>query len=175
MKEYQLEDFFKVGWVKDAHGLRGELYVKLLSKEPEWLSELDQALLHQSATSTKTLVTVKKWKPHKQGLIIHVEGISNRNQSEELKGYEFLIPKQLLSTEEGEVPYLVEFLGFEVVDQKLGSVGKVIGFVDNGAQDLIEVEQGEKTHLIPFVDAFINAIDKSGKTLKMDLPEGLIE
>ncbi|MEO0337370.1 MAG: ribosome maturation factor RimM [Pseudomonadota bacterium] len=166
--------FFKVGWVKEAHGLKGEVYVKLLSKSPEWLSELSEFCLEKKGS--QTLHKVKKWREHKQGLILLIEGVTDRNQSEELRGSDFCIPADLLTSEEGENPYLIEVMGFEVTDQVLGVVGQVVGFVDNGAQDLLEVKSNEgEIHLVPFVDAFVKELDKKDKKIHMELPEGLIE
>jgi ribosomal 30S subunit maturation factor RimM len=81
-----------------------------------------------------------------------------------------------LVTADGEVPYLIEFMGFQVIDAKLGAIGEIVGFADNGAQDLIEVKGASgQVHLVPFVDAFIEKILKLEKTIHMNLPEGLIE
>jgi 16S rRNA processing protein RimM len=174
MSDHESVDDFKVGWVKEAHGLKGEVYVKLLSKDPEWLDELSQIALLKDGE--RKVYLVKKWRRHKQGLIVVLEGVTNRNQSEELKGAEFCIPSGLLVTADGEVPYLIEFMGFQVIDAKLGAIGEIVGFADNGAQDLIEVKGASgQVHLVPFVDAFIEKILKLEKTIHMNLPEGLIE
>ncbi|NQZ00153.1 MAG: 16S rRNA processing protein RimM [Bdellovibrionales bacterium] len=174
MTSINADDYFKVGWIKEAHGLKGEVYVKLLSKDPEWLGDLEEFILSREGEAE--LYSVKKWRPHKQGLIVLIEGVTNRNQSEALKGFEFAIPKDLLVSDENEAPYLIEFMGFQVVDQTLGLIGEVVGFVDNGAQDLLEVQaaSGQK-HLIPFVDAFSVEVKRSEKQIEMNLPEGLIE
>ena len=166
--------YFKVGWVKEAHGLRGEVYVKLLSKDPEWLGEFSHFAL--GSEESLSLHEAKSWKPHKQGIILSIKGITNRNQSEALKGQDFSIPRHLLQTQSDESPFLIEVLNFRVIDVRVGFVGTVVGFVDNGAQDLLEVKDDQDVvHLIPFVDSFLVEISRDEKTIRMDLPEGLIE
>lgn len=170
-------DWYKVGWVKSAHGIKGELYIQLLSKKADWLEDLESFQLKPLPGKGESRVfKFKKAKPHKVGLIVLPEGFSNRNQSEEWKGADFLIDKAILQTEEGEKPYLVEFEGFQVEDARTGVVGTVKGFMDNGAQDLLVVESPEgKEIMIPFVDAFVVETDKQARLLKMDLPEGLVD
>lgn len=170
-------DWYKVGWVKSAHGIKGELYIQLLSKKADWLKDLKSFQLKPLPGKGESQVfQFKRVKPHKVGLIVLPEGFTTRNQSEEWKGADFLIDKAILQTGEGEKPYLVEFEGFQVEDARLGVVGSVTGFMDNGAQDLLVVQSPDgKEIMIPFVDAFIVETDKQGRLLKMDLPEGLVD
>ncbi len=171
-------DWYKVGWVKRAHGIKGELYIQLLSKTADWLEDLKIFQLKPlpGGREDPQVLTLKRVKPHKQGLILLPEGFSHRNQSELWKGSDFLIDKAILQTEDGEKPYLIEFEGFTVEDVRLGVVGVVEGFMDNGAQDLLLVKppHGEEV-LIPFVDAFLLDSNKKERTLKMNLPEGLVD
>lgn len=173
----QSTDWYKVGWVKSAHGIKGELYIQLLSKKADWLQDLKKFQLKPLAGGGEPRVfKFKRVKPHKVGLIVLPEGFSNRNQSEEWKGADFLIDKAILQSQDGETPYLVEYEGFRVEDVNLGFIGTVRGFMDNGAQDLLVVEAPGGTEiLIPFVDAFVLETDRPGQLLKMNLPEGLVD
>lgn len=170
--------FVKVGFVQGAHGIRGELFVKIPSQEFAWLKELKHfALEPREATSSPLEMSLEKAKPHKDGLIIKAKEIPDRNRAEELKGYSFLIPEHFLISQPGETIFLRELLNFEVLsgDEK---IGRVVGFMDNGAHDLLRVQDDKdqkKEHLIPFVEAFILDISFEDKRLKMILPEGLIE
>lgn len=172
-------EWYKVGWVKSAHGIKGELYIQLLSKKAEWLSDMKSFRLKPLPGSSVEPMTFsfKRVKPHKLGLIVLPEGFNNRNQSELWKGADFLIDRSIFETKEDETPYLVEFEGFEVFDVNLGLIGHVRGFMDNGAQDLLIVQkfESEEEIWIPFVDAFIVEMDKAAGVIKMDLPEGLVD
>ena len=122
-----------------------------------------------SGQSTSVL-SFERVRPHKQGLIILPKEWRTRNQSELWKGADFSIDRSILVTEGDETPYLVEFEGFAVEDLRLGEVGRVVGFQDNGAQDLLVVRTPEQTDvLIPFVEAFTKKTDKTRKKLVMDL------
>lgn len=168
-------DWYKVGWVKDAHGLKGELYVQLHAKKADWSQALKTFSLKNSKTEEMQTLTVKRIKPHKFGVIVLPEGFSNRNQSEAVKGFEFYIPKDILVSREGDAPYLIEVLGFRIVDQALGDIGAIEAFESNGAQDLLVVSYQGRQVLVPFVDAWVIQMDRENKTIQMDLPPGLLD
>src|SRR5690606_42027001 len=79
----------------------------------------------------------------------------------------------------GDKFYFHEVIGFEVEDQRLGSVGTIQSINDSSAQPLFEVIKtdiyGSKEILIPMIDQFLVKIDRTNKKVIMDLPEGLIE
>ncbi|MCB0408197.1 MAG: 16S rRNA processing protein RimM [Bdellovibrionales bacterium] len=167
-------DWYPVGWVKSAHGIKGEIYVQLFSKKAEWLAELKTFQLKINDGSEQVFL-IKRVKSHKEGLILLPEGFNNRNQSEQWKKAEFLIPKDILISDDASKPFLVEVEGFEVRDSTIGVIGPIIGFQDNGAHDLLIVEKNGNSYLIPFVDAFIQEINKEEKWILMNLPDGLFD
>lgn len=165
----------KVGKVKDAHGLRGDLAVLIFSKDVSWLKQL-QVFGLSATDSEQDLKTfnVEKAKPFKEGLILKPEGIVDRTQAEKLKGQLFYIPEELLESQEGETIYLSEIQGFQVENPQGEKLGTVTGFSSNLAQDLLLVDKltGGQAE-IPFVEDFIVEIDFEGQRLILDLPEGI--
>ncbi len=169
------KEYYSVGRVKDAHGLRGEIYIKLRSKQADWLGGLKELLL----SDKEKPVELKKYnlkfaKPHREGLRISVEGVGSRTEAELLRGKFMLIPSELLVTSDEDDFYLYEVQDFEVHDEKLGVLGKITGFGSNGAQDLIVVEGRFGKVEIPLIDPFIVKILFAEKKVLMDLPEGLV-
>lgn len=163
--------------MKSAHGIKGELYIQLLSKTADWLDALERFQLKPlPGKGDAQVFSFKRVKPHKVGLIVLPQGFVNRNQSEEWKGADFLIDKAILQSDDGDAPYLVEFEGFTVEDVHLGVIGVVCGFLDNGAQDLLVVQSAEGEEvLIPFVESFLLETNREDRVLKMDLPPGLVD
>lgn len=167
-----------VGWVKDAHHLRGDLYVELFAGRADWIAQLQKFYLSfKDRPQEKTELTCVKAKPHKKGLIIQTAELKDRTQAEAFRKATFEIPAAYLISTPGESVYLQELLGFLVRDQS-GERGKVVGFSSNGVQDLLEVQSardGSKPFLIPFVETFITNLDMENGVIEMDLPEGLEE
>lgn len=170
-----------VGWVQSAHGIRGEIFVRLSAGSADWLDDLEQLYLLASEGLNKPTANaltehqVTYARPHKDGLIVKLADVVDRNRSEELRKSLVYIDSELLVAEAGEQIYLKEILGFDVSDRGT-VVGKITGFSSNGMQDILQVartESGDEV-LIPFVDDFIVEIDFEKKLVNMSLPEGLV-
>lgn len=161
-----VNSFVKIGKIKDAHSLKGEVYVLVFSGEVAWANQM----LDHPVQVGDQLMQVEKYRLHKQGIIIKFKNFENRNQAEEIKGQMFYVPDVFLTSVKGESIYLNEVLGFEV-----NNVGVIKGFSSNGAQDLVVVDTGKGEHEIPFIKEFIEKIDFEQKIVFMNIPEGLIE
>ena len=183
-----------VGRVKDAHGLKGEIWVVLFAGHADWLEELRETggfLLAASEDVTSeeelkagsTEYALKGAKPHKNGLILQSPDITDRTAAEKLRGKFLIIPDSYLESDEGEEFFLSEVEGFKVVEgDKV--LGKVVGFTSNVAQDLLivslekearpGVKKGDEID-IPFVEAIVVGVDAESEKLEVELPPGLIE
>lgn len=167
-----------VGRVKDAHGMKGELFITLKAGQADWLKDFKEFQLQSKSKDQSKDFKVIKARVHKNGLIVVAEGIPHRTQAEGFKGWDFLIPKSLieLAPESGEI-YLGQVLGFKVEVKGRGEIGEVTGFRSHSAQDLLVVQakDSEKEWEIPFVEPFIEKLDFESKKILMELPEGLLE
>lgn len=165
-----------VGWVKQAHGIRGELFVQLYAAKADWLSDLNNIFLLPPNENALKTWEVEVCRPHKDGLILKVKGVSDRNTSETMRKSGVYIPDELLEAEEGEGIFLKQILNFEVVDRAGVPLGKITGFSSNGVQDLLHLQRaGKPEALVPFIDQFLVNIDFDKSQVKMDLPRGLID
>ena len=168
-----------VGKIKDAHGLKGELYVLLFAKRADWLDDFTEAHLgfegHEDGATLSTFQVLDA-KPHRQGLRLKLENFKDRTEAEKWIGqFLYISSDYLISDEEDGRPYLKELLGVEVFEQTIGYVGVIRNFSSNGAQDLLVVEGLEKTYEIPLVSEFWLEFNREEKKILMKLPDGLLE
>lgn len=161
----------QVGWVKDAHGLKGELYIQLSAGRADWLSSFKEFWLQKSELQHFKVAAAK---PHREGLIVKTDTILDRTQAEKLKGFQFLIPESYLQSEPGETIFLKQIEGFRVIANGK-DLGLIQGFSSNGPQDLLKLKLNGSEVLIPLVKEFIDGFDFDSHELRMSLPEGLIE
>ena len=170
-------EWLTVGKIKDAHGIRGELFALVFSGNPEWVENGQPLqLATEEGAAPERSYRIKSSKAHKNGFILKLDEVKSRNQAEELKGLLIQVSRDRLSTDEGENPYLFEFQGARVHLSGGGLVGEVTGFASHPGQDLLEVQTEDgKELLIPLVDEFIESFDRESKTLVMVLPEGLLD
>jgi 16S rRNA processing protein RimM len=158
-----------IGKVKDAQGIKGDLFIFLFVPVEDWIEDVESIRLGDH------VYALKNFREHKQGLVVTLETVKDRNAAEALKGKEFAVDSSLFVSEEGESIYLSEILDFEVVDLHLGSLGRIHSFNDNGVYDLLVLTYKGVDVQIPFVDDFIVDIDHEQRQVRMDLPEGLLD
>lgn len=172
--------FKTIGKVKSAHGIKGEIFVLIFSKDVSWVkSNLE---FHLNKSNNVSVCKIHKFKIHKDGLIISTDQIKDRNQAEALLGAEFSVSTDLFKSEDGESLFLSEVEGFQIVDGQVGEIGRIVGFSSNGIQDLLIVENQNPSskffktqYEIPFVKEFVLDIDHAQQIMKTQLPEGLLD
>jgi 16S rRNA processing protein RimM len=163
-----------VGQVHRAHGLRGEVRVEIHSDVPERFAVGAELLLVRPDGATDR-VRIRSFRPVKGGALVVFAGISDRDAAEALKGSRLEVePDEVPEAPEGFY-YYWQLTGCRCVDDTLGELGEVIDIVEDGGGVLLEVSDGKRRLLIPFVDAFLGEVDIAGRRIDLRLPEGLIE
>lgn len=167
----------KVGKIKDAHGLKGELYFLSFSGEISWLENLAEVFLENKADTVPAFIryNLLKFKEFKDGAIIQLAGIDDRTMAEKLKGCSLYIPNEQLISDKGETIYLTEIINFTVYDSTKKQLGVIEGFSSNGAQDILVIKKDDFTYEVPFVDDFIVEIKYQEKIIIMNFPESLMD
>lgn len=164
-----------IGKVREAHGLKGDLYIVIYSGDISWIKQIKQFSLKSKEQEDTIDLTVERVKPFKKGIIIKAAEIKDRTDAEKVEHFEFLINNDLLVSKPGETIYLSEIKNFKVKDIEQKVLGVITGFSSNGVQDLLVVDHQGRSIEIPFVEAFIKKIDFKHQTIVMDLPEGLLD
>ncbi|MFV0237361.1 MAG: ribosome maturation factor RimM [Flavobacteriales bacterium] len=169
----QKENCFSLGKIIKKYGYKGEVVIKLDTDEPELYKKLESAFIEFNGMLVPFFFK-KCVQQHNTNLRITFEDIPS-DQIEELIGSEVFLPLSLLPKLTGNQFYYHEIIGFTVIDEKQGAIGVVKGVNDYGPQPLFEIEKDQKEILIPIHDHFIKKVDKSGKTIEVITPEGLLE
>lgn len=164
-----------VGKVREAHGLKGDLYVLIFSGDISWAKRMKSFGLKAKDSDEMQTFTLERTKPFKKGLIVKAAEIADRTAAEGVEHLEFFVDDQLLVSKPGETIYLSEIKNFKLKNPEQTVLGEIVGFSSNGAQDLLIVEADGKKVEVPFVDAFIKKIDFKHQAVVMDLPEGLFD
>jgi 16S rRNA processing protein RimM len=131
--------------VAGAHGLKGELRLKLFSDNVESLAR------HSHFHVGGRELALKDIKDGGKTAIARFEGISDRTQAEALRGELVEIDRDRLPPlEEGEY-YHADLIGLPCVDEGGKALGAVVAVDNFGAGDLLEVErEGGTRSLIAF-------------------------
>lgn len=131
--------------VAGAHGVKGEIRLKLFSDSVESLSQHQKLYV---GGAERRLLSVRG---SGKTAVARFDGVSDRSAAEALRGSLVEIDRsQLPPLEEGEY-YHADLIGLLAVDGEGNEIGTVIAVEDYGAGDLLEIEQKDgKRSLIPF-------------------------
>ncbi len=160
-----------VGKLFRARGNRGELLAEIYSSRPGRAEELKEVTLEVDGRRRNAMVE-RVWF-HDGRTILKFAGIDSISQAEEWAGADILVPEtERVEAAEGEF-FHADLIGCQVVG--VGPVGVVKAVEDYGAAPLLNVETPDgREVLIPFVRSICREIDVAGKTIRVELPEGLV-
>ena len=109
------------------------------------------------------------------GAVASFADFDTERRAQELVGLEFRIE---CDEDEDDEFYLEDLIGFAVTCTEAGAdgfTGSVTDYYDSDANPLFELEIGGRTVLLPAAEEFIAHIDFGGRTMKLVLPEGLLD
>lgn len=131
--------------VAGAHGVKGELRLKLFSDSIESLSRHESVYV---GGVERRLLSVRDGG---NIAVVRIEGLADRSAAEALRGSLVEVDRAALPPlEEGEY-YHADLIGLSAVDGDGSVVGTVTAVENYGAGDLLEIEDAEgRRSLIPF-------------------------
>ena len=140
--------------VAGAHGVKGELRLKLFSDSVESLSR--HGRLYVGGAERRLLAVRDSGKT----VVARFDGIADRSAAEALRGTLVEVDRASLPPlEEGEY-YHADLIGLPAVDGEGHSLGTVAAVENYGAGDLLEIEAADgKRSLIPFKDGIADLAD----------------
>lgn len=169
-----------VGHLNKAHGTRGELFLWPLTDDPHeafaagaelYLADEDGG----TPDAARAVVRVRAVRPFKRGFLIRLEGIDSRDRAEWLAGRYVLRPlAEVRALEDGEIFYH-ELLGTRVESGEGEAIEEIVEVYDLSPVHLLQVARGSGTVLLPFARDMVRRLDRAGKRLVMDLPDGLLD
>ncbi len=173
------DEFITVARVAKAQGRRGEVAADLFTDFPERFEERRHlwALL---TDGSRCELDLEEFWPHQGRMVFKFAGIDSIEDAEALIGSEIQIPAaQRAQLEQGAV-YISDLEGCAVTahsgNESPRSLGKIEGVIFGaGEAPLLEIREGKKEYLIPFVESFIEKMDLQGREIALVVPEGMLE
>ena len=159
------EDLSKIGQFAKPHGIKGEISlitdydIPDISCDPYIVCDMDGILVpffiesYRQKSSATTLVKF--------------ENINSEENVKLLSGKEAFLPSEMMPEEDEETATLT---GYTIVDEKLGTIGRITDIDDSTFNILLIVDCKGSEVLIPA--ALVTAINRENKTAEVSLPEG---
>lgn len=166
-----------VGRLRRPHGLKGDCAVFPLTDDPDgvfapgrtvWVMDLAGRVVGGPLVIERSRAYHREW-------LVVFRGHEQRSAVEAWGGHFLAAPAETLAPPaEGEV-YLHELEGFVVQDGGGAPLGLVTGVLELPAGVTLEVQGSRREFLLPFRKEFVVELDREGRRLVVELPEGLLE
>ena len=155
-------------------GLKGEIVAELLTDFPERFDDLEELVL-VSPGGERTSGRLEDYWFQNDRVILKLAGYDDVDTAKELVGFDFAVPEseRVALPEDHYYDWELEGCTVKVGNQNIGKVQSVI---KTGGTEILQIaDENGKERLVPLVDSIVVEIDKAGKMILIDPPEGLLD
>ncbi len=112
-------------------------------------------------------------RPFKGGLLVTLDAVTDRNESEKWNDRHLMVPiEELTQPEDGEV-FLHELAGMRVLDENGAELGDVRGFYPVPHGVLLDVHTTRGEVALPFNEQFVRSVNRADRSLVVSIPDEL--
>jgi 16S rRNA processing protein RimM len=168
------EKLLLVGTVIRPHGLGGLLRVRSYAESEKTFMSAGIVSLKLGSGETheyKVLSVV----PHKNVLLMKMEGLSSLEAAEKYRGAAVLIRKDSLSRGAEDEYYWHELIGLRVYLNTGEFIGTIKHILPTGSNDIYVVQEGKGEVLIPAIHDVVKEIDLDNQRMIIAEMEGLFD
>jgi 16S rRNA processing protein RimM len=173
-------EFFLVGRVRRAHGIRGELVIETLTDAPDAIFAPGRRVFAGTSTGDVSRdgmqLHVVRSQPFKGGLIVAFEGINDRSTAETWRERTLLVPATEVEPPSEDEVFIHDLVGMRVVMASGRAIGEVSEVFELPQGLVIEVHREDaKPVLLPFDEHTVTDVDSVERVIHVDPVEGLVD
>jgi 16S rRNA processing protein RimM len=165
--------YYKVGYILKPHGLKGEVTISIDAEAPEDFESLKSVFVESKQQLVPYFFEAISVRGDKA--FVKFEDVDTPEAAQAISKSTLYLPKASRPKSGRGEFYDDEIISFQVSDAERGSIGHVVAVVEAGPNKLLEVDYNGKEVLIPVNSPFITSINKTKKTISVELPEGFLE
>lgn len=176
----ETEALLCVARIGRAFGVRGGVHLTLFADDPDLLLRED-GVLDEKGNFLLRIDTLH-WRKQ-DDYTAEIEGITDRDAVEMLRGKRLYLPRAILpAIEEEDSFYYVDLIGIPVFPESGGAeIGEIVSVQNFGAGDLLEIRKGETldprggSFYLPFTKDCVPVVDIPARRVVIALPEGYLD
>lgn len=168
-------DCFYLGYISKTYSFRGEVIAFFEGPELQRYENLESVFVELHNKLVPFFIEQIRFDRQGPFARIKFEGVDDEAAAKPLAKQSMYLPSHLFEQEApdpSEKPELL--LGYRVFDAEAGDLGEVTDYIDHATNPVIHVDGEKGEVLIPIHAGFIQEIDEEKKTIRVDLPDGLI-
>ena len=164
------EEVYRIGRLGKAHGVKGEVSFQFEDDIFDRMNA-DYLVLDMDGILVPFFMEEYRFRSDSLALVKFCD-VNSQERASELTGCDVFFPRAL-AEEDDEQLSLASLVGFDIVEADNNKkVGVIAAIDDSTANVLFELEDGR---LLPATDNLITEINTKERTIKMEIPEGLLE
>lgn len=162
----------EIGRIGAPHGLTGEVRVTLHFAGSEVFEHVDSVVLVTPAG--ERALKVRAARPHGPGVLLRVEGVTDRDAAALLRGSRVEVERSVLPPLAPGEYYLVDLIGATVLGPE-GPIGKVTGIAAHPSVSCIELvlSDGRKAEQV-LSEPWVTRVDVEAGTVELSSLDGLV-
>jgi 16S rRNA processing protein RimM len=164
--------FISIGKITGLHGFKGTLKLQPYVESMEFFTPETQICV-RNKNNEIFHYTIEWIKPHKKGFLFLFKEVFSFEECQDLVNAELLIERRRMpKLKEGDY-YWVDLIGLSVFTMEGSFLGILESIFPTGSNDVFVVKNERTEKLIPALESVVKKIDLVGKTMRVQLPEGL--
>lgn len=166
-------DMFELGRTLKPHGLKGEVAIKLDVDVPKHYASLDMVWVERQGTLVPYTIQAIAIRP--KTTVVQFDGVHDVEAATALSGHRLLLPVAALPPLTGLKFYYHEVVGYELCDERFGTLGSIATVMDLPGNPLFKTVLNGDEGFFPIKDETLVDVDRAARTITVCMPEGLPE
>jgi len=168
-----LTEYFKIGKLVAASGLKGELILKHTLGKKTSLKGLQAIFIEERKDSFIPWFIESTRIKNEEEVYLKLDGIDSRESAGRISQKEIWIPETDFKKFAAKTAP-ISLLGYTVLNYK-ESLGEILEVIEQPHQVLCRLMINEKEVLIPLNENFMKKVSHAKKQVMVELPDGLLE
>lgn len=162
--------YLVVGFLRRAHGVRGEMIMDLHTDFPERFQSGRELVIGED----RRPMTLSSVRPHAKGMLVKFNGVETPEAAGQFRNqWVYVKATDVPDLPEGKL-YQHELFGFHVIDENGDSLGELVEILETGANNVYVVRDDKgKELLLPAIPSVILELDEERRVMRVHLLEGL--
>ena len=177
-------DAVEVARVLGAWGIKGGIKLKAFSADPQALFSSKRWFVEPGerkaavppgalakARPLPRLLRIIQVREQGDGIVATCQELTDRDAAEAMVGARIFIPRSSFPTPDEDEFYWVDLIGLSVRNRDGLELGTVASLIETGPHCVLNVKPAGPDApevLIPFVDAYVDRVDREGRTIHVD-------
>ena len=161
-----------VGVITRPHGVKGEVWVKVINKSDKFLDgQTSKVLLGVDQVACE----LESFRVHRNGLLIQLAGCDDRNKADALRGSEVYVSADQMKPLRPNEYYVSDLIGLSVFTENGVHIGDLVEVLPTGANDVYSISGEDGEILLPAIKSVIKYVDLMERKMTVCLLPGMLK